>query len=90
MQAALTAASSGDELVLLDGTYTGSGDFVLYISENVTIRAQNARQAVLDGEVSRQVIRILMGTILLDGLSVTNGYTTTGVSRCKIVETVVS
>ena len=76
LQAALTAASSGDEVVLLDGMYTGRGDFVLDISKNVTIRAQNARQAVLNGEVSRQVIRILMGTILIDGLTVTNGSET--------------
>ena len=59
LQAAYDAASAGDELVLKDGTYTGSPsnrNAVLEISKDVTIRAQNARMAVLDGEDARRVV----------------------------------
>ena len=73
MQAALNAAWSGDELLLADGTYTGSGTAVLEMSKNITVRAMNAGQAILDGEGSRRVINIQGGTILLDGLNITRG-----------------
>ena len=59
--------------MLADGTYVGSNPNLLDISKNITIRAQNAGKAVLDGESSRRVVKIMDGTILLDGLTITNG-----------------
>ena len=55
LQTALNAASAGDELVLEDGDYTGSGDNVLDIGSttcsgsscDVTIRAQNPGMVVI-------------------------------------------
>ena len=78
LQAALNAASAGDELVLADGTYTGvgtsdRGDNMLYINKDITIRALNSGQAVLDGQNARRVIYIRSGTVVLDALSITNG-----------------
>ena len=79
LQAALTAASPGDELVLADGTYTGNGgnagfvDNVLVINEDITIRAQNAGQAVLDGQGMRRVLYVGSGTVSLEGLDITKG-----------------
>ena len=77
LQAALDAASAGDILELADGTYTstytGSGPNVLQISKDITIRAQNYGQAILDGENVRRVIYILNGTVVLQGLGVTKG-----------------
>ena len=79
LQAALTAASPGDELVLADGTYTGNGgnagsaDNVLVINKDITIRAQNAGQAVLDGQGTRRVLYVWSGTVSLEGLNITNG-----------------
>ena len=79
LQAALTAASPGDELVLADGTYTGNGgnagstDNVLVINKDITIRAQNAGQAVLDGQGTRRVLYVGSGTVSLEGLNFTNG-----------------
>ena len=70
LQAALTAASPGDELVLADGTYTGN---VLVINEDITIRAQNAGQAVLDGQGMRRVLYVGSGTVSLEGLDITKG-----------------
>ena len=73
LQAALDAASAGDILELADGTYTGSGSYVLQISKDITIRAQNFGRAILDGENARRVIEITGGTVVLEGLGVTKG-----------------
>ena len=73
LQAALDAASAGDILELADGTYMGSGTNVLQISRDITIRAQNYGQAILDGENARRVIEIMGGMVVLEGLGVTKG-----------------
>ena len=86
LQTALNNANAGDELVLADGTYTGVGTSsdatgsgtsvssnMLYINKDITIRALNAGQAVLDGENARRVMYILSGTVVLDGLKITRG-----------------
>ena len=73
LQAALDSATAGDELVLQDGVYTGSGDNVLEIDMDITIRAENAGQAVLDGSAARRVVKITSGTVVLDVLNITNG-----------------
>jgi hypothetical protein len=53
---ALNNARAGDTLVLADGTYTGSGGSVVWITKSITIRALNVGQAVLDGENARRVV----------------------------------
>ena len=78
LQTAIDAASAGDEVVLADGTYSGSGTSheganMLYINKTVTIRALNPGAAVLDGERARRVICIASGTVRLDGLKITRG-----------------
>ena len=73
LQTAIDAATAGDVLELADGTYTGSGTDVLLISKDITIRAKNAGQAVLDGENARRVIQITSGTVVLEGLKITKG-----------------
>ena len=75
LQSKLNSAGAGDTLVLADGTYSGSGDNVLEISKDITIRAQNSGQAILDGENARRVIYITSGTVTLEGLNITRGYT---------------
>ena len=79
--AALTNAVDGDELKLGDGTYTGSGDTLLTINKNITIRAQHVGQAVLDGKDARRVIQIVNGMVILEGLNITRGNTAS-VSAC--------
>ena len=68
----LDAALSGtaDEVVLQDGTYAGS---TFTIDRDVTLRAQNVGQAVLDGENTRRVMTINSGTVIVEGLSITKG-----------------
>ena len=78
LQAALNAASAGDTLELTDGTYTGNGNSVLEISKDITIRAQNSGQAVLDGGNARRVISITSGTVTLEGLGITKGSAVSG------------
>ena len=77
LQAAVDAISAGGELLLLDGVYTGSGDYVVEISKDLSIRALNARQAVLDGQGARRGIHIekaeAIPTVYLMGLHITNG-----------------
>ena len=75
--AALASASPGDELVLADGTYTPAADGInaLIIDKDITIRAQNTGGAVLDGQNSRRVIKIVGGSVTLSGLSITKGST---------------
>ena len=84
LQAALDAASLGDVLVLADGTYTaGPGQSqVLSISKSITIRAQHAGQAVLDGEDQRRGIQIDSSTydctVVLEGLVITKARASDG------------
>ena len=78
LQAAINAATAGDTLVLADGTYTvSSGDQVVSIDKDITIRAANSGQAVLDAEDTsgRRVMRINSGTVVLEGLKITGGKT---------------
>ena len=70
-------SGSVDELVLEDGTYSGSSTFT--IARDVVLRAQNAGQAVLDGQDARRVMIITSGTVTLDGLNITRG-SSSGVS----------
>ena len=72
LQAAHDAASAGDELVLKDGKYTGSGHNVLEISkDSIALRAQNQGRAIIDGENARRAIHITSGTAVVDGLVIT-------------------
>ena len=73
LQTKLNNAGVGDTLILADGTYTGSGSNVLDISKDITIRAQNSGQAILDGENTRRVISVTTGTVTLEGLGITKG-----------------
>ena len=73
LQSKLNSAGAGDTLNLADGTYTGSGSNVLEINKDITIRAQNSGQAILDGENTRRVIYITSGTVTLEGLTITRG-----------------
>ena len=74
LQTKLNSAGAGDTLDLAAGTYTGSGyENVLEINKDITIRAQNSGQAILDGENTRRVIYITSGTVTLEGLKITRG-----------------
>jgi hypothetical protein len=70
----LRRASHGEQLVLFDGTYRGSGEVVLTIERDVTIRAHNPGQAVLDGQGERRLIAVAPGgSATFVGLTMTRG-----------------
>ena len=78
LQTVVDNASPGDVIVLGDGTYTGSGtsangNNMLYINKDITIRALNPGQAVLDGETARRVLYVQSGAVALEGLNITRG-----------------
>ena len=88
LQTVVDNASPGDEIVLGDGTYTGSGtsangNNMLYINKDITIRALNPGQAVLDGETARRVLYVQSGAVALEGLNITRG-SATGVSGPRV------
>lgn len=71
----------GLELVLDDGTYTGSGDNVLNLEFKsppafyfLSIRAKNPGQVVLDGQNVRRVIKTSLPFLILSGVNITNGF----------------
>ena len=88
LQTVVDNASPGDEIVLGDGTYTGSGtsasgNNMLYINKDITIRALNPGQAVLDGETARRVLYVQSGAVALEGLNITRG-SASGVSGPRV------
>ena len=88
LQTVVDNASPGDEIVLGDGTYTGNGtsangNNMLYINKDITIRALNPGQAVLDGETARRVLYVQSGAVALEGLNITRG-SASGVSGPRV------
>ncbi len=85
VQAAVDAASSGDEIRIAAGTYTSSALAVVTIDRSLTlkggynsdfsVRNVNTYPSVLDGEGSRRVISIESSgvTVVLDGLHIIRG-----------------
>ena len=75
LQAAIDGVSADGVLELGSGTFTGSydSDISFYINKDITIRAQIAGQAVLDGGGSRRVFEIQAGRVVLEGLNIKNG-----------------
>ena len=75
----LADALAGTEAVLqLDnGTYTHSSTFT--IGRDVTVRAKNAGQAILDGENTRGVMVVSSGIVDIEGVHITKGNVSTAV-----------
>ncbi len=87
LQTALSQATDGDTIYLAQGTYTGSGNNLLYIDKSIAlyggwngaatgpvVRDPAAYPSTLDGENARRVVSIAANaTPTLDGLRLTNG-----------------
>ena len=69
----LADALAGTEAVLEldDGTYTHSSTFT--INRDVTVRANNEGQAILDGENTRRVMDVTGGIADIEGIHITKG-----------------
>ena len=73
VQDALSSASDGDVLLLKGGTY--ALESTIAIDKDITIRAENSGQAILDGGNDKRVISISSATVVLEGLHITKGST---------------
>ena len=71
------ADPSIDAIVLLDGVYNLTS--TLEIDRSVSIRANTAGKAVLDGQAKVLVLSITSGTVNINGLQITGGYV-----RCTV------
>jgi hypothetical protein len=94
LQAAVTAATAGDTLVLADGTYTASvagananANAKVAVAEvwekGITIRAANPLKAIIDGEganIAFYMAGYMGGSheVILDGLSITKAFRSGG------------
>ena len=53
IQAAVDAASDGDEVVVMPGTYTGSGSYVVNMNgKGILLRSQEGPQTTIVGKIS--------------------------------------
>jgi len=83
IQAAIDAASDGDEILVAPGTYTGTGDEVVNtLGKPITIRATGTpEETVIDGEGTRRVVRCTSGEgadTVIEGFTITGGYDSYG------------
>jgi len=79
IQAAVDAASNGDEIVVEPGTYTGTGDEVVdMLGKAITLRASGtAEETIIDGEGERRVITcdsVEDANTIIEGFTITGGY----------------
>ena len=84
IQAAVDAASDGDEIVVMPGTYTGTGDAVIdMLGKGVTLRSTDhsnhsvVAATILNGENQRRVVVCDSGETnqtILKGFTIQNGY----------------
>ncbi|MBT5656836.1 MAG: hypothetical protein HOI89_03535, partial [Phycisphaerae bacterium] len=63
IQAAVDAASNGDEILVAPGTYTGTGDEVVdTLGKAITIKASGTpEETIIDGEGARRVVQCAGG-----------------------------
>ena len=87
IQAAIDAASDGDEIVVMPGTYTGTGDYAVNMNgKAILLRSQNgAEDTIISGQGQRVVIHcgnnetastIISGFKIIDGNSTFGGGNT--------------
>jgi len=86
IQAAVEAASDGDEIVVEPGTYTSTGDRVVnMLGKAVTLRSSaGAGVTILDGEGAKPGLTTAPTGCVIDGFTISNGFSPSGGSgiRC--------
>jgi len=90
IQSAVDAASNGDEIIVLPGTYTGSGSYVVNMNgKEVLLRSQEGPQAtIVSGQNQRTVFFCGSGVTLstiISGFTITQGSGSQGGGiRCEV------
>jgi len=79
IQAAVNAASDGDEIIVMPGTYTGDGDEVVdLLNKSLVLRSNGVSElTIIDGEHSRRGISVddlshLPRVIVIEGFTIIN------------------
>jgi len=83
IQAAIDASSDGDEIVVMPGTYTGTGyEVVNMLGKAVWLHSSKGEQVtIIDGEDARRGIYCGNGetsNTIIEGFTITNGYSYVG------------
>jgi predicted outer membrane repeat protein len=83
IQPALTAAATGDTVLVMPGTYTGENNTILnFGGEDIVLRAAGrARSVTIDCQGSRYAFWFANGespAATVEGITVTNGYESSG------------
>ncbi len=76
IQAAINASSNGDEVVIADGTYTGTGNRDIQISGlQIVIRsASGAAACIIDAQTLGRVFVVTIGSdVVFEGITIANG-----------------
>jgi hypothetical protein len=79
IQAAVDAASDGDEIIVSPGTYTGSGEDVVFIEwSNLWIHsADGASVTIIDGQGKQRGVHYRRAAGTLDGFTIQNCFAST-------------
>jgi parallel beta-helix repeat protein len=88
IQAAVDAASNGDEIIVAPGTYTGSGDEVVnMLGKEIWLHSsEGAGVTIIDGEDARRGVLCNSGetsNTIIEGFTITNGYADNGGGMCN-------
>lgn len=85
---AIATANPGDTIVLADGIYTPAYSSILSvkITQDITLRAENIGMAIISGAYTRRVMEISQGTVVLDGLVLTEGMKSSYAGGLKIYD----
>ena len=83
IQAAVDASSDGDEIVVMPGTYTGTGDEVVnMLGKEIWLHSSEGQGVtIIDGEGTRRGINCGNGetsNTIIEGFTITNGYNKDG------------
>ena len=83
IQAAVDAASNGDEIIVMPGTYTGTGDEVVnMLGKEIWLHSSDGQEVtIIDGEGTRRGITCVNDETLntaIEGFTITNGYASDG------------
>ena len=90
IQAAVNAASDGDEIIVMPGTYTGTGSYVVNMNgKEILLRSQEGPQTtIVSGQNQRTVFFCGSGVTLstiISGFTITQGSGSQGGGiRCEV------
>jgi hypothetical protein len=74
VQAAIGAASSGDEVVVAAGTYLLGSEVLIPAGKTLWLRSATSRGAILDGQGTWNCLRVAAEGTVVEGFAFRNGY----------------